>query len=399
MIDVKKKVLIICGDDVHDIIFMCASKRSQSNLNNILITFLFVFCFCEEKMSVRKSYNHYRIALVVVSLLLLRSSNPRLLSSISAFGMILNHRFTVTQTTTSSYLRLLLPVPSNNNLSRLISRLPSHTASKNHRRTTIISMSTSTSINTNINSNTINILCLHGKGNNGNSFRNALEPLEERLLRNLKERKLLLDCNFDYLDAPFPMNDDKLLQWWTLPPGIRSFNAKEYVGFERSSKLVQDALQTKQYHYVFGHSQGAILLSALLSSDSYWKKKNATSTHPPPIGYILNGCAWPNPFTDQLESFQYPCCITDTMRNKDDNYDANNNTILPQILFVIGRNDTINPADSAESVRDLFIHNNGGLLRDSIETIYHPGGHSVPVYNEKAVTEIVQWIISKTADT
>ena len=108
MIDVKKKVLIICGDDVHDIIFMCASKRSQSNLNNILITFLFVFCFCEEKMSVRKSYNHYRIALVVVSLLLLRSSNPRLLSSISAFGMILNHRFTVTQTTTSSYLRLLL---------------------------------------------------------------------------------------------------------------------------------------------------------------------------------------------------------------------------------------------------------------------------------------------------
>lgn len=87
------------------------------------------------------------------------------------------------------------------------------------------------------------------------------------------------------------------------------------------------------------------------------------------------------------------------MRNKDDNYDANNNTILPQILFVIGRNDTINPADSAESVRDLFIHNNGGLLRDSIETIYHPGGHSVPVCNEKAVTEIVQWIISKTADT
>ena len=49
MIDVKKKVLIICGDDVHDIIFMCASKRSQSNLNNILITFLFVSVFAKKK--------------------------------------------------------------------------------------------------------------------------------------------------------------------------------------------------------------------------------------------------------------------------------------------------------------------------------------------------------------
>lgn len=46
VIDVKKKVLIICGDDVHD---MCASKRSQSNLNNILITFLFVSVFAKKK--------------------------------------------------------------------------------------------------------------------------------------------------------------------------------------------------------------------------------------------------------------------------------------------------------------------------------------------------------------
>ena len=42
VIDVKKKSV----DDVHD---MCASKRSQSNLNNILITFLFVSVFAKKK--------------------------------------------------------------------------------------------------------------------------------------------------------------------------------------------------------------------------------------------------------------------------------------------------------------------------------------------------------------
>ncbi len=225
----------------------------------------------------------------------------------------------------------------------------------------------------------VNVLCLHGKGNNGSSFQKILAPLEKQL-----QDEASLNFQFDYVDAPFPMEENKhnKMQWWTLPAGVRSFNAAEYNGFEKSSKLVKDALRKKHYHFILGHSQGAILLSALLSSNS-WTNIFRDKNQPLPLGYILNGCAWPNPFSNQLESFQYQSS------NQNDVEISLSNSVArkPKLLFIIGRQDGINPPEGAELVRDTLI--NGGMEAD---TVYHPGGHGVPVKDDIAVKQIIQWI-------
>jgi len=193
------------------------------------------------------------------------------------------------------------------------------------------------------------------------------------------------------------MNDDNAStmkrQWWTLAPGARSFNAKEYGGFKESAQLVQNALldaaaNGKHYDFILGHSQGAILLSALITSRQ-WNDLFSTRTSEDkkvkePLGYILNGCAWPNPYTEQLESFRY-------QMEKDNTC----NTNAPSVLFVIGSNDSINPPESAMRVRTAL--QKGDL---DVDSCHHDGGHAVPVKDAAALNEIMQWItnISVTAD-
>jgi predicted esterase len=229
----------------------------------------------------------------------------------------------------------------------------------------------------------INVLCLHGKGNNGKSFQKILAPFEEQLR---KKTSPPLNFQFDYLDAPFPMEDNKhdKLQWWTLPPGVRSFNAKEYKGFEQSSKLVEEALRHKDYHFILGHSQGAILLSALIACDSWTKTVFGEKQKHHPIGYILNGCAWPNPYKNQLESYQYS--------SSNDTNITVGNSHKPTIFFIIGEKDNVNPPEGAELVRNALMK--GGL---EAKSCYHAGGHAVPVKDEKAVEEMVHWIAEQAA--
>ena len=223
--------------------------------------------------------------------------------------------------------------------------------------------------------NTIQVLCLHGKGNCGESFQKILAPLKEHL-----ETATSMSYQFDCLSAPFPMQEEDFtkMQWWTLPPGVRSFNAKEYNGFDESSQIVVDAMRIKDYDFVLGHSQGSILLSALITSDSW---SGRVHDFKKPIGYILNGCAWPNPYTAQMESFT---CIEES-----DGVD-----IKPKALFIIGKEDKINPPEGAEKVRDVF--KKGGL---EVDSVYHQGGHAVPVKDTDVVEEIVGWISRTLATT
>lgn len=83
----------------------------------------------------------------------------------------------------------------------------------------------------------IRILCLHGKGGDGKQFLNkSLMPL-----RSLVEKRLAYDAGKDdvehritieweSLTAPYaldPDDDSQGYSWWTMPPGMRSYNAEE----------------------------------------------------------------------------------------------------------------------------------------------------------------------------
>lgn len=212
------------------------------------------------------------------------------------------------------------------------------------------------------------VLVLHGKQSNGSSFRQVLKPLEENL-----NRKSACQWKWTYLTAPYKMKDGKeAYEWWTLKPGERSFTATEYGGYEASSKMVMEELP--KHDFCLGHSQGAILLTSLLQ-DSH----NAQSLSLPTLrgGYILNGAAWPNPFTKQLENLN-------ESTSKANNFDQHG-------IIVVGTNDKINPPDGAFRVRDLL--KNIGIHMD---TVKHDGGHSVPVKDEIALESIVSWLLERT---
>ena len=83
----------------------------------------------------------------------------------------------------------------------------------------------------------IRILCLHGKGGDGKQFLNkSLMPL-----RSLVDKRLAYDSSkddvehritieWDKITAPYaldPDDDSQGYSWWTMPPGMRSYNAEE----------------------------------------------------------------------------------------------------------------------------------------------------------------------------
>ena len=307
----------------------------------------------------------------------------------------------------------------------------------------------------------IRILCLHGKGNSGKSFQSLLYPLEEKLRRiasinsntdndpdhipdaqaSSSRPPIKFQFEFDYLDAPFQMEQGNCnkLQWWTLPPGVRSFNAEEYKGFEQSAQLVEHAMTSYRrmrndvdvvvdgdididigsdsdggdnkstdapYQIILGHSQGAILLSTLMTNKAWTEQVFGSSGSGdvddkvidnerkayPMLGYVLNGCAWPNPYSIQLESYQYLDQHPYPHLHENENETGSQSLCeLPKSLFVIGHRDKINPPEGAERVRDALIR--GGLK--GVETCYHPGGHSIPVQDQVALETIARWIVER----
>lgn len=230
-------------------------------------------------------------------------------------------------------------------------------AGKNSHRTfgaLRISMASSSQA-TDTSTKTLRVLALHGSEGTGPSFVERLEPLRQRTLKDNVDLELVS------VTAPFSKGDG--YAWWTMPPGVRSFTAKEFVGFEQSASLVVDTMEKKgPFEVVLGHSQGAILLSALLAS-------GRISDHPS-RGYVLNGVAVPNPYVNELERMRFEG------ENK------------PSVLFVLGENDVINPKTTGDKVKACM--EKAGL---DVSTCYHPGGHSVPVDDEAALETIAKWII------
>ena len=128
------------------------------------------------------------------------------------------------------------------------------------------------------------------------------------------------------------------------------------------------------FDIILGHSQGAILTAALLAiNDKLRKSTNA------PSGYILNGSAWPNPYQSNLKSL-----------NKE--LQTETKQTLPQILFVMGKEDNINPIESAMQVHDVY-----KAAKFDVSIVEHNGGHSVPFGNDedsiRALDEIADWIV------
>ena len=238
------------------------------------------------------------------------------------------------------------------------------------QRLDVLSMSASSSITATAaaatTSKSIRCLGLHGSGGNKDEFFKTVKHALGGTYDN---------CSIVTIDAPFPKEGG--FCWWTMPPGTRSFNADEYIGFEQSANTVLEALGVPSqqddesgtavdgtFDLVFGHSQGAILLSALLAT-------NRIPQHPR-LGYILNGVAWPNPYSLELGRLQF---IGDT--NQD----------VPRILFLTGIKDTINPPEGAKRVLDC-LESAGATVQQHI----HPAGHSVPVTDEDSMDAIKQWL-------
>lgn len=83
----------------------------------------------------------------------------------------------------------------------------------------------------------VRILCLHGKGGNGPSFVNtSLKPLrslvEQRAMAiansPTKDDNVKISFHWEELTAPYEImsgEDAGGYSWWTMPPGVRSYNA------------------------------------------------------------------------------------------------------------------------------------------------------------------------------
>ena len=174
---------------------------------------------------------------------------------------------------------------------------------------------------------------------------------------------------------------------------MMSFFRSQYEGFDKSADMVLNKVFSTQttndpdnktvddelcnFDIILGHSQGAILTAALLSiHDKLWKSSKA------PLGYILNGSAWPNPYRHNLKSL-----------NNQDKQQTETKETLPQTLFVMGKEDTINPIESAMQVHDTYQKANF-----DVSIVEHNGGHSVPFGDDedsiRALEEIVDWIVN-----
>ena len=215
--------------------------------------------------------------------------------------------------------------------------------------------STMTSNEHNDSVQTLRVLALHGSEGTSDSMQNTMQMWNGYFSGNHG-----LQLEVTTVQAPFPKGSG--YAWWmTAPPNSRSFTATSYEGFEESAKLVGEALEKYDFDLLVGHSQGAILLLALLALRQLPES--------PRQRLILNGVAWPNPYTKE-------------MKKKD-------GAAMHDVLFLMGQADRINPLEQARRVEDAL--REGGY---SVTTIDHPGGHSMPsVKDGETMQRIAEWVL------
>ena len=168
-------------------------------------------------------------------------------------------------------------------------------------------------------SQTIKVLALHGSGGTADSF--ATNVLE-------KWNGQWPNINLDVTSVQGQVPKDAGFAWWKLPPGERSSTVDTFDGFEASRDVVKKAVDDTNggFDLVVGHSQGAILATALLAVDPQVAQ--------PSLGYILNGVAWPNPFTKELEAPSFKSTA--------------------RVLLLVGLEDDINRPEQAFRVQEAL---------------------------------------------
>eukprot|EP00934_Nitzschia_sp_Nitz4_P005963 Nitzschia sp. Nitz4//scaffold29_size155292//80677//81411//NITZ4_002665-RA/size155292-processed-gene-0.253-mRNA-1//1//CDS//3329546469//5953//frame0 len=221
----------------------------------------------------------------------------------------------------------------------------------------------------------LRVLALHGSGETAPEFTNRVLGMIQKAMPQVT----LAQLDITSVQAPHPKGDG--YAWWNMQEGERSYTAKAYGGYDESAARVLDAYQQRiarqdpPFDLVVGHSQGAILMASLLV-DTTQEGRPQVPYHPA-RGYILNGVAFPNPFTAQAEALTLEAC-----------YDAEGR--LPRILVVMGTNDPITPNATGEQLRDTFQQ-----LGLSVQTVQHPGGHGFPMRDQGALDSIANWIVQK----
>eukprot|EP00521_Asterionellopsis_glacialis_P007638 CAMPEP_0195288962 /NCGR_PEP_ID=MMETSP0707-20130614/5425_1 /TAXON_ID=33640 /ORGANISM="Asterionellopsis glacialis, Strain CCMP134" /LENGTH=239 /DNA_ID=CAMNT_0040348907 /DNA_START=277 /DNA_END=993 /DNA_ORIENTATION=+ len=205
----------------------------------------------------------------------------------------------------------------------------------------------------------LKVLALHDSESTGIDFAKTLEPIQEVIK---EEHELDLQITAPW--APWSKPKEYGSSWWTMPYGQQSYNAFEYIGFEASCNMVISEIEAENPDLILAHSQGAILISAMLAL-------GRISKHPR-LGYVLNGVAWPKPFERELRGLK--------LRKN------GKECIGPQMLLIIGSKDETSPPDSAERVKKAF--EKAGFR---VSSCTHPGGNAIPIDNEVVKQELVEW--------
>lgn len=203
----------------------------------------------------------------------------------------------------------------------------------------------------------LKVLALHGKGSSGEDFVSRLGNYHDVIL---EEHNMKFDIVT--VDGPIPLSEGGFA-WWSMPPFVRSYNATEYEGFEQSSELVLKAIKDHgPFDIIYGHSQGAILTTTLLAL-------HRIPVHPK-RGYVLNGCAWPNPYAEQMHSLSF---------QEGDN---------PNFLLVTGLKDNINAPDTQEQVKASLL-----TAGAQISQTFHPAGHNIPMKQGETLSVVIAWMV------
>ena len=208
---------------------------------------------------------------------------------------------------------------------------------------------------------TLKVLALHGKGSSGEDFVSRLGCYHD-----IAQEEHGMELDVVTVDGPIPLSEGGFC-WWSMPPFVRSYNATEYEGFETSSELVLKALETHgPFDIIYGHSQGAILTTTLLALQRI-------PVHPK-RGYVLNGCAWPNPYSEQLSSLKF-----------DHDHDDGR---PPNVLLITGLKDKINAPDTQERVKESLM-----AAGAHVSQIIHPGGHNIPLSRGGTLSGVIEWMV------
>ncbi|GMI29562.1 hypothetical protein TeGR_g5718 [Tetraparma gracilis] len=190
------------------------------------------------------------------------------------------------------------------------------------------------------------MLFLHGKSTSGPNFAERLRPFTDTLPPGTP--------------LSFPTSP-RGLEWWTLPPGVRSATAEEYPGYDSSEAFVLAQLAERPHSAVLGQSQGAILLLAMLARGKLPGGAGAPNL-------VLNGVQYPGPFAELLES------LNQDPPPEQERYPG-------RVLLLVGENDGIAPPAGAGRCAAVL----GKLVRGgNFEVCGHPGDHGVPVEGEAA---------------